>query len=148
MGHVLTNRYVDVGLLFLRVGLGVMFMAFHGGPKLWGGPEVWSRVGSAMGHLGIHVAPACWGLMAACAEFFGGLCLLLGLFTRPAAMFLAITMMVATTMHLAQGDGIQVASHAIEDGIVFISLLVIGPGAYSLDRVLASRHKAPVRSPT
>jgi putative oxidoreductase len=77
--------------------------------------------------------------MAACAEFFGGLCLLLGLFTRPAALFLAITMTVAATMHLSRGDGIAVASHAIEDGIMFVALLLIGPGRYSLDRMLFGR---------
>lgn len=133
------HQALDGGLLLVRVGLGMMFVVFHGGPKLFGGPEVWSRVGMAMAALGIHAVPAFWGLMAACAEFFGGLCLLLGFFTRPAALFLAITMTVAATMHLSRGDGITVASHAIEDGMMFVALLLIGPGRYSLDRMLFGR---------
>jgi putative oxidoreductase len=42
-------------------------------------------------------------------------------------------MIVATSMHLSSGQGLGVASHAIEDGIVFLSLILIGPGKYSLD---------------
>jgi putative oxidoreductase len=128
------DQRVDRGVLLLRVGLGIMFVAFHGGPKLFGGPAVWAKVGMAMGQLGIHAVPAFWGFLAACAEFFGGLCLLLGLFTRSAALFMAMTMAVAAIMHLSQGDSIAVASHAIEDGVVFLSLILIGAGSYSLDR--------------
>lgn len=32
------DKYRDVGLLILRVGIGLMFM-IHGFPKLFGGPE-------------------------------------------------------------------------------------------------------------
>jgi putative oxidoreductase len=136
MERVSAQRDVDRGVLVLRVGLGILFMAVHGGPKLLGGPELWARVGMAMGHLGISFAPAFWGFLAACSEFFGGLCLVLGVGVRPAAAFLAMTMMVATTMHLAQGDGLQVASHAMEDGVVFVSLLFLGAGRYTLARWL------------
>lgn len=133
MDHADTrNSAVDLGVLLLRLGVGIMFIVVHGGPKLFGGPEMWSRIGIAMGHLGIQGMPAVWGFFAACAEFFGGWCLLLGIFTKPAALFMAITMLVATTMHLMRGDGIGVASHAIEDGIVFVSLLLLGPGRYRL----------------
>ena len=34
------DRYRDLGLLVMRVGLGLSFMA-HGWPKLVGGPETW-----------------------------------------------------------------------------------------------------------
>jgi putative oxidoreductase len=135
------NRSADVGLLLLRVGLGMMFAVFHGGPKLFGGPEVWSQVGMAMGSLGIHAFPRFWGFMAASSEFFGGVCLILGLFIRPAALFMSMTMAVATMMHFTQGDGMAVASHAIEDGIVFLSLIFIGPGSYSVDQSWFGRQR-------
>ena len=32
------DKYRDIGLLFLRIGIGVMFI-MHGLPKLIGGPE-------------------------------------------------------------------------------------------------------------
>lgn len=131
------NRYRDIGLLILRIGIGGMFVLVHGAPKLFGGPDQWEKVGMAMGSLGITFMPAFWGFMAAFAEFFGGLCLILGLFFRPACILLTLTMIVATSRHLSQGDGWGRASHAIEDGIVFLSLILIGPGKYSLDEKLS-----------
>jgi putative oxidoreductase len=74
------------------------------------------------------------GEAAALSEFAGGLCLILGLFFRPACLLLAITMGVAANMHLGKGEGILAASHAIELGILFFSLLFIGPGRYSVDK--------------
>jgi putative oxidoreductase len=40
---------------------------------------------------------------------------------------------VAASVHLANGEGIMGASHAIELGIVFVSLILVGPGRFSLD---------------
>lgn len=122
----------DFGLLILRLGLGGMFI-FHGAPKMFGGPETWGRVGMAAASLGINFAPAFWGFMAAFSEFVGGILLIMGLFFRPACMLMALTMSVATSMHFGRGDGLRGASHAIEAGIVFLSLIFIGPGRYSLD---------------
>ncbi len=127
------TRYRDAGLLCLRLGIGVMFI-LHGWPKLMAGPETWTRLGGAMANYGITWAPSFWGFMAALAEAGGGVCLILGWMMRPACVLLLVTMIVAATHHLAKGDGIGGASHAIEAGILFASLLLIGPGRYSLDR--------------
>lgn len=135
------GNVVDAGLFFMRVGLGVMFAVFHGGPKILGGPEKWAAVGDAMGTFGIHFFPVFWGFLASASEFFGGLCLIFGLFTRQAAFFMAATMAVASAMHLAQGDGVARASHAIEAGIVFLSLILMGAGSYSLDSTFSGRRK-------
>jgi putative oxidoreductase len=121
------QKMQDIGLLVLRVGIGAMFM-FHGIPKILSGPVAWEGIGKAMGVFGITVAPMFWGFMAALSEAVGGLLILLGVLVRPACLFLVITMAVAAGMHLSQGDGLMGASHAIEDGIVFLSLLLIGPG--------------------
>jgi putative oxidoreductase len=72
--------------------------------------------------------------MAALTELAGGVLLIIGLFFRSACIFLAITMAVAAAMHLGKGDGLQVASHAIEDGILFLGLFFIGPGKFSMDK--------------
>jgi putative oxidoreductase len=129
------NKYRDMGLLILRIGIGVMFL-YHGAPKMFGGPENWTGLGQAMSTFGIHFLPGFWGFMSAFAEFFGGILIILGLFFRPACILLTINLMVATSMHLNRGDGLAVASHAIEDGIVFLSLILIGLGKYSLDEKL------------
>lgn len=126
------NKHKDLGLLILRLGIGSMFI-FHGAPKIFGGPESWKSLGMAAASVGINFIPILWGLLAAISEFVGGICLILGLFFRPACIFLTIVMAVAASMHLNKGDGLSGASHAIEDGIVFLSLIFIGPGKYSLD---------------
>ncbi|GAB3825517.1 DoxX family protein [Hymenobacter jeollabukensis] len=126
-------RYADLGLLLLRLGLGVM-MVVHGYPKLMGGPEKWTALGGEMRHLGINFAPAAWGLAAAIAETIGGQLLALGLLFRWACGALLITMLVAAVSHLAVGEGFGDYSHALENGIVFLGLLLIGPGKYSVDQ--------------
>ena len=127
------GKYRNTGLLIIRVGLGIM-MVYHGYPKLLGGPEQWEAVGSSMKYLGINFTPAIWGLLAAVTETFGGFLLVIGLAFRPACLLLMLTMAVAATMHLKNGDGLMIASHAIELGIVFLGLALIGPGRYSVDK--------------
>jgi putative oxidoreductase len=129
------DKHRDIGLLILRIGFGCLFL-FHGLPKLFGGPETWEKVGMAMGTLGITFLPAFWGFMAAISESLGGICLILGFFLRPACILLTITMLVAASGHLSRGEGLGGAAHAIKAGIVFLSLILIGPGKYSLDEKL------------
>ncbi|MGE5279380.1 MAG: DoxX family protein [Deltaproteobacteria bacterium] len=125
-------RHADLGLLIVRVGLGIMFM-FHGAPKLFGGPEKWVPVGQAMSGFGITFAPAFWGFMCAFSEFVGGACVAMGLFFRLFAALLFIVMLVASRMLLGKGGGLLSASQPIEDGIVFLGLIFVGPGRFSLD---------------
>ena len=127
------SNYKNLGLLIIRIGLGAMFI-YHGVPKLAGGPEHWEKIGSAMKAVGIGFAPAFWGFMAAATETFGGLLLVIGLAFRPVCVLLVINLMVAALMHLGKGDGLQGAAHAIEDAIMFLGLLFIGPGVYSIDK--------------
>jgi len=128
------GKYRDTGLLILRVGLGLSFLLLHGYPKLVGGPEMWKAVGSAMTNVGIDFYPAFWGFIAGLAEALGGLFILLGLFFRPTSIFLSFTMLVAALNHLASGDGMAGASHPLEMMVVFIGLILIGPGKYSVDK--------------
>jgi len=130
-----SDKYRDEGLLLLRVGIGLMFV-FHGWPKISGGPEVWLKLGGAMKFIGVTFAPTFWGFMAAAAEFGGGLALVLGLLVRPVAAMMAFNMLVAVVLKFSTGAGLGGASQAIEVGIVFLSLMLMGPGKYSLDEKL------------
>lgn len=134
------------GLLLLRLGLGLSFMA-HGGAKLAGGTEGWEGLGGAMAHWGITFAPVFWGFAGAMAEFGGGLLVALGLFFRPVCLLLVFTMATATLVHLKNGDSYSTLSHALEMGLVFGSLFFTGPGAFSLDYRLSNKDY-PERIPT
>jgi putative oxidoreductase len=128
------GKYRNTGLLIIRVGLGMMMMV-HGFPKLSGGTEMWAQIGGSMKTVGVDFFPMGWGFMAAATEAVGGLFLLLGLFFRPAAILLLFTMIIASIVHLSDPkQGIMDASHAIELGVVFLGLVFIGPGKYSIDK--------------
>lgn len=127
------GRYKDVALLLIRLGLGTMFI-LHGWPKIRGGPEMWQGLGAAMGNLGVTAVPVLWGFLAALSEFGGGICLVLGFAFRPACLIMMFTMIVATMHHLMGGDGLMTASHAIENGVMFLGLFLLGPGKYSVDK--------------
>lgn len=126
------GTFKDAGFLVLRMGLGLAMM-IHGSGKMFGGVEVWTKVGSAVQHVGITFGHPYWGFLAALSEFGGGVLFILGFLFRPAAIFLAGTMAMATTMHIKNGDPFGTYSHALELGIVFFSLIFMGPGRFSID---------------
>lgn len=126
------NVLVNTGLLVLRIGIGIIFI-IHGLPKLMGGLDTWTQLGSTMSMLGISFAPAFWGFMAAAAEAIGGAFIILGLLHRPVALMLLFTMIVAVFMHVASGDPFGVYSNALKGLVVFMALVITGPGKYSLD---------------
>ncbi len=121
----------NIGHFILRVGIGLIFI-FHGYPKISGGTEKWLWLGSQMKYFGITFAPVFWGFMAACAEFFGGICLTVGFYTRIAAFFIAGVMVVALIMHLNKGDDFTTFSHPLSNLIIMISLMLMGGGMWSL----------------
>lgn len=127
------GKFSDIALLVLRVGIGGLLAWLHGFPKVMGGPETWGKVGAAMGHLGVTFAPEFWGLMAAATESIVAVLFAIGFLFRPSCLLLAFVMTVATTMHL-KTDGLNEASHAIELGLVFLSMAFIGPGKYAVDK--------------
>lgn len=120
---------VPLGLLVLRIGIGIAFMV-HGYPKVFlGGAEGLAKGLAATGIPGGITA----AYLAGMAEFFGGIALILGILTRPVAGVLAFTMFIALLFHLNKGDGFITYSHALESGILFVALLISGPGRFSLD---------------
>lgn len=134
-----SNNALHVALLIVRIGFGIIFM-LHGWPKITGGVDTWSGIGGAMAVTGLDFAPAFWGFMASLAEFGGGLLLVFGFLTRPAAALMLITMLVAILMHSAQGDGLTTILHPLKGLVVFIALLYSGAGKYSLDRRFARKR--------
>ncbi len=126
------GRSTERGWFLLRIGIGIMFMVF-GWSKLTGGPDKWKMLGGAMqGVFGIGFAPAFWGFMAAFAEFFGGLALLLGLCVRPFAALMAFTMITAVAWLVQGGKDFSAYAHALNMAIVFVAMVVAGGGGCTL----------------
>lgn len=131
-----SSKYYNLGLLIIRLSIGFSFVYFHGWEKITGGVDKWEMLGNQMQYAGINFLPVVWGFMAALAEFGGGLLLMIGLFTRPAAFFMATTMLVANLMHYYK-DGLE--AHPFEMLFIFIALFIMGAGKYSLDAKIKFR---------
>jgi putative oxidoreductase len=127
------SNYKNLGLLIIRVGLGITFINY-GYPMLMGGINGWRDLGHSTRYIGIHFWPVFWGFLAAATETFGGFLLIIGLAFRPTCILLGIALAIATSTHLSKGEGFSGAVHAIEDALIFAGLLFVGPGKYSVDK--------------
>ena len=125
-------------LLILRVGIGIILIP-HGAQKFFGwfgglGFEKFVALFNTLGYRpGIF-----WLTLVALTEFVGGFLLLIGLFTRAAALALVIFMIVA--VHFTSGKGFFWTAGGLEYSllILFVGLvfLIRGGGEYSVDRKL------------
>jgi putative oxidoreductase len=135
------EKYRDFGLLFIRIGIGIAFVFTYGMMKIQAGPEMWTMIGSAMTKIGITFGHTVFGFLAAASEFFGGMLLILGLFTRTTALFMAFTMLMASITHLSRLDPWNVAILPMELFAVFMGLVFLGAGKYSLNYLFFERKK-------
>ena len=136
LGNAVT---VDLGLAVLRLITGLAFVTVFEkvlpragvwGPQPWFVEDV-----AAMG----FPLPLFFAWAAVLAEFVGGFLLMLGLATRPAAFFTAIvTGMAAFLYH--DGDIGQSGLTATVFLTMSMTLLLAGPGRFSLDGFFASRR--------
>jgi putative oxidoreductase len=117
------NQYQPYALTVLRIVTALLFME-HGTQKLFGfpagGPEALSPLFLTQGIL----------------EAFGGLLILLGLFTRPVAFILCGNMAVAYFMAHMPKDffpALNAGDAAILYCFVFLFLFLAGPGLFALD---------------
>jgi len=143
--HAPTRRQIDAALTVLRVVLGVTFI-LHGGQKLF--VYGFDGVTGAFGQMGIP-APAFFGPFVAFVEFFGGIAITLGLLTRLAALGVGATMVVAIlTAQLKNVHGVGDLFGLLELVylIVFVWLAIAGPGALSIDHLIARRRRTNVPS--
>ena len=123
----------DIGLLLIRIMVGIVFM-FHGSQKLFGifdGPGLGGFAGY-LESLGMPF-PFVNSILAACAEFFGGLALLLGFGFPWINIPVAFTMLVAAYTHWGafsvQSNGME---YPLTLAFIVIGLAFTGAGQYRI----------------
>jgi len=121
----------DWALLALRLGLGVVFLV-HGSQK-WG---TWRAQPSA--HLPARMLSILRFLSV--AEPLGGMAVLIGLLTQPAALGLALVMLGAIRLKAGQMHRIFTGEGGWEFEYLLlaaaVTLIITGAGRLSLDRLL------------
>ena len=132
------NNFQASALLLLRLIVGIAFL-LHGWGKIQN-PLSWMPPASGV--------PAFLQFLAAISEFGSGLALILGLLTRFAMLGLAFTMLIATAMHaavmkdpfvnMAGGSSFEPALGYFGIAILFLAM---GPGKYSLDKMIFGETK-------
>lgn len=146
MSNTLINRVFNTDSSWaataLRIPVGIIFAA-HGAQKLFGWFGGFGLQGTAGWLESIGLAPGTlMALLAGGAEFFGGLALIVGVLTRPAALALAFTMLVAIfKVHFV--NGLFMANDGYEFGLSLlaasVALLISGAGKASVDRVISAK---------
>ena len=127
----ITNSTAGFSTLALRLPVGIIFMA-HGGQKLFGWFGGYGLEGTGQWMASIGIEPGVlMAFLAGSAELVGGLFILLGLLTRPAAVLLAFTMIIAiASVHIS--NGLFMANNGYEFALALlaasVSLALSGSG--------------------
>ena len=154
MIHTIVSTDDSIATVFLRLVLGVVFFA-EGAQKMLGWFGGFGFAGTMGFFTGTMHIPVPLAFLAICAEFFGGLGLIIGFLTRIAAFGIATNMVVAiATVHHAFGFFMNWTGTQKGEGFEFhllvlamtAFLMIRGAGAFSMDHVLST--KAPFRDGT
>ncbi|MDV2858931.1 MULTISPECIES: DoxX family protein [Oceanimonas] len=125
--------------LVLRIPVGLI-LAAHGAQKLFGWFGGHGLEGTGQWLASIGLTPGyLMAMLAGSAEFFGGIALLLGLLTRPAALVSAFTMLVAIfSVHI--DNGLFMSNNGYEYALTLLAatlaLAIQGAGRLSLDDII------------
>ena len=125
------NSLQPLGLAMLRVALGVIF-TYHGYPKL-------VRADAMMRQFYIqHGFPGYFVGLTGILECVGGGLLLIGLFTRPAALLLATEMLIAIWKVKMIHGVFAVNEYQFELALAAacVALATVGAGSLSVDHVM------------
>jgi putative oxidoreductase len=135
------NRLAEFAPLIVRIVAGII-MAAHGFQKLQAGP---GNFGGFLAQLGVPL-PTLMGYVVTLVELLGGILLIVGLFSRLAALLLTIDLVAAIVLVKVnvgliappqQGAGAELDLALIAG---FLVILFAGPGSVSLDRMFGIKE--------
>ena len=132
-GEEVKSKAINMGLAVVRIFAGLAIAFGHGLGKI---PPSAGFIES-VGNLGFPL-PSVFGWAAGISEFFGGLLLAFGLFTRPSTIFMAFTMAVAAFIRHAE-DPFSVKEKAFLYMVIFILFLLSGSGKYGIDHFIRKK---------
>ena len=126
-------KHIDLALLITRLTIALL-MFTHGLPKISGFAESPVKFIDVLG-IGTNVSLG----LAVFAEVICSMLLMLGLGTRLAIIPLSITMLVAA-FHVHIGDPFAKQEMSLHYLLVYVVLLIMGSGRYSLDSLLLKKE--------
>lgn len=130
----------DIAFLILRLGLAIVMFP-HGAQKAlgwFGGPGIPATVGSFTATMHLPVAVA---YLIIAVEFIGPILLVLGVFTRIAALGIGIDMAAAAVLvHARNGFFLNFSGHQAGEGVEFhialvtiaLALVIGGAGRFAV----------------
>lgn len=124
-----TNR-TDLMLALFRVFVGLVLMLVHGNGKIPVSDGFIEHIAS----LGFPM-PSFFAWAAALSEYAGAFLLAVGLLTRPASFFIAITMFGAAFLNHAS-DPFAVAEKAYLYLAIALVFVVLGSGRFGVDSLI------------
>ena len=140
--HKVLTSNAGAAATVLRIPVGII-LAAHGAQKLFGWFGGYGLEGTGQWMASIGLEPGyLMALLAGSAEFFGGLALILGLLTRPAALVSAFTMVVAIfSVHIS--NGLFMSNNGYEFALALfaatLGLAIQGAGSVSVDNLIANK---------
>jgi putative oxidoreductase len=129
------ENMLPIAEAFVRIVVGIMFV-MHVSGKLTAGPGVVAA--NVMSKNGLEPA-ILWAYVVIFLELVGGICLIIGLFTRFFAAALAIEMLIALLVvhlprgYMASGGGYE---YVLLIGAACFFIAIRGGGPYSVDRMI------------
>jgi putative oxidoreductase len=129
------DSVLPIAETFIRIVVGVMFL-MHVSGKLTAGPG--AVAANVLAKNGLEPA-ILWAYVIIFLELVGGVCLIIGLFTRFFAAALAIEMLVALlVVHLSKGYAASGGGYeyVLLIGAACFLIAIRGGGPYSVDRFI------------
>ena len=130
----------DLALLFLRLIPGYYFIVYHGWSKIIN-PAKWAKLGNAFtkyfGDI-LDFANPLFGFVAAFSESVCAILIMIGLFTRSSSFLALATMFFAAFNHITTTGSPEKAWLYFS---IFLAIMLIGPGKYSVDKIFFSSNK-------